>query len=107
MEYPSEKHLDVMRVLTVGNENKSPVDLDQLLERLSYKTTKQAFQFTLRTMIRHEWVAKLGVEKRRVRNRVLIGITPLGTQYYESHQVAPTSVTDDFYTDDLFELDEI
>jgi hypothetical protein len=106
MEYPSEKHLYVMKVLSLGNEDKSSVDLDQILERLDYKTTKQAFQFTLRTMIRHEWAIKLGMEKRRGRNRVLIGLTPLGVQHFESNKVAPTSIMEDFYDDDLqLELD--
>lgn len=95
-----------MTVLSKGNEDKSPVDLDQILERLDYVTTKQAFQFTLRTMIRHEWAEKLGMEKRRGRNRVLIGLTPLGIDYYKSNLIAPTSITEDFYDEDLqLELD--
>ena len=102
MEYPSEKHLSVMKVLSVGNTDNSLVDLDQVLERLDYKTTKQAFQFTLRTMIRHGWAEKLGIETRRDRNRGLIGLTVLGNDYYESSKSAPATVTDSFYhSDDL------
>lgn len=106
MEYPSEKHLSVMKVLVNGNEDSSQVDLDQILERLDYKTTKQSFQFTLRTMSKHGWVEKTGMEIRRNRNRVLIGITQVGRDYYKSSMIAPSSVTDSFYeNEDEIDLD--
>lgn len=97
MDYPSEKHLSVIKILCQGNEDGTLVDLDQLLERLPYKVTKESFHFTLRTLAKHGWAHKGERENRRGRNRRTIELTPLGRCYYESEKIAPLSITDSFY----------
>lgn len=101
MDYPSDKHLGVIKVLSKGNEDGTLVDLDQLLERLPYKVTKESFHFTLRTMAKHGWANKCGRESRRGRNRVTIELTPLGRHLCEGNRLAPTAITDSFYSTEM------
>lgn len=87
------KQIELLRVIAAGNDDGSPADLDQILERVSYKPTKQSIQFSIRALIGHGLIEKLGTDKRRGRQRVLIGATPLG-----QHYVGPLSITRSFVT---------
>lgn len=78
------KQCELLRVIGAGSDGAGdPVhcDLDQILERVRYCTTKESLQFSIRALIKHALIDKRGVEKRRGRQRVLIGITALGRQY--------------------------
>lgn len=46
------KQLEIMRAIVRGNPDGSFCDIDQLLERLSYTTTKASFHFSLRCIMR-------------------------------------------------------
>ena len=74
----STKQTELMRVLAAGNGVSEPADLDEILERVSYQPTKQAIHFSLRALIKHELIEKLGVEKRRGRQRQVIQATAAG-----------------------------
>lgn len=70
-----------------------PVDLDQLLERVAYKTCKESMQFSIKALIRHGYVKK-EYEKRRNAKRVIYIPTKSGKQITG---YAPVSyVTPDF-----------
>ncbi len=72
------KQFEMLKLVVAGNDDGSMIDLDQLIERLSYRPSKQAIQFSIRAMIKHEMIEKCGMENRRERKRVLIGPTSLG-----------------------------
>lgn len=55
-----------------------PIDLNQLLERLPYKTTKASMHFSLRSLIRRELILKGQRERRRGRLRATLLPTELG-----------------------------
>lgn len=75
------KQIELMRVIGAGNPDGSPADLDQVLERLSYETTKASLQFSIRALIKHGLIEKGAREKRRGRQRVLLLITPAGSMH--------------------------
>lgn len=71
----SEKQLELMRVIIAGNGESAPADLDEITERVSYAPTKQAIQFSIRALLKHGLIEKLGTEKRRGRMRQVIQAT--------------------------------
>lgn len=82
------KQLEIVRIVAAGNPDGSNTDLDEILERASYKPTKQAIQFTIRSLVHHELIEKVGSEKRRGRARVVIKATPLGEHYANAGMVS-------------------
>lgn len=88
--YLTQKQVEVLRVIAAGNTDGTDADLDEILERVSYKPTKQAIQFSIRALIEHGLIEKTGAEKRRGRKRVLITATALGKHFAaaNSHSVA-------------------
>jgi DNA-binding MarR family transcriptional regulator len=69
---------EIMAVLIKGNPDGSFVDLDQLLERVSYQPTKYAIQFSIRFLIKRGLVVKHESELRRGARRVVLSATELG-----------------------------
>ena len=76
------KQLELMRVISAGNTDGSNVDLDQILARLSYKTTKASLQFSIRALIGKDLIEKSGKIVRRNRERQTIGVTLYGSGFY-------------------------
>lgn len=74
------KQIQIMSIVIRMNEDGSFVDLDQLLERLPYETTKQSIQFSVRALVAKELIEKKPREKRRERSRVILAPTELGYQ---------------------------
>lgn len=75
------KQQEVLTLLDAGNPDGTHLDLDQLLERLSYRPTKAAVQFTVRSLVGHGLIFKQGQEVRRDRMRVILAPTVLGQHY--------------------------
>ena len=48
----TDKQKDIIKTLNLGYERGHLLDLDELLEVLPYKTTKQSIQFSIRALIR-------------------------------------------------------
>jgi hypothetical protein len=71
------KQIEIMKVVA-GAPAAEPVDLDQLLERLTYATTKESLQFSLRAIERHGLIDRSMAEHRRGRLRRLVAATELG-----------------------------
>jgi len=82
-----------MRVIIAGNDNGTPTDLDQVIERLKYETTKESVQFSIRALIKHGLIEKLGSDKRRGRRRVLIGATMLGNHFAGPRFSTPMTIS--------------
>jgi hypothetical protein len=72
------KQIEIMKVVVAGASEGAAVDLDQLLERLTYKTTKESLQFSLRAIERHGLIDRSFAEHRRGRLRRLVRPTDLG-----------------------------
>jgi hypothetical protein len=86
--YLTNKQCQVMAVIVKGNGrdaagNFIPVDLDELLERIPYETTKASMQFTIRHLVEKGCITK-GVEKRRCYNRAVYIPTPQGLSMLKS-----------------------
>lgn len=75
----TDKQIEQMKVICAGNTDGSVVDIDQILERLNYKPSKQSFQFSLRALIKKDLVMKGIRESRRGRERQTIIPTALGS----------------------------
>lgn len=87
----TDKQLEVLRVIAERNPDGSLADLDQVIERASYKPTKQAIQFSIRALVGHKLIVKEGSEHRRGRIRVLLSTTPLGDHFHLANRVTPAS----------------
>ncbi|EPN0714872.1 hypothetical protein ACTUHM_000023 [Shigella sonnei] len=76
----TDKQKDIIKTLNLGYERGHLLDLDELLEVLPYKTTKQSIQFSIRALIKKGLVEK-GHTRQRSDNRYhrrTIGLTTLG-----------------------------
>lgn len=76
----TDKQKDIIKTLNLGYERGHLLDLDELLEVLPYKTTKQSIQFSIRALIKKGLVEK-GHTRQRSENRYhrrTLGLTTLG-----------------------------
>ncbi|EFR8717784.1 hypothetical protein H1W39_005181, partial [Escherichia coli] len=76
----TDKQKDIIKTLNLGYERGHLLDLDELLEVLPYKTTKQSIQFSIRALIKKGLVEK-GHTRQRGDNRYhrrTLGLTTLG-----------------------------
>lgn len=76
----TDKQKDIIKTLNLGYERGHLLDLDELLEVLPYKTTKQSIQFSIRALIKKGLVEK-GHTRQRTDNRYhrrTLGLTTLG-----------------------------
>lgn len=71
----TKKQLQIMKVIVKGNDDGSFVDMDQLLQRIPYETTKQSMQFSIRKLIQRKLITKHGLESRRGRSHVVFSPT--------------------------------
>lgn len=72
---------EVLQLVATKNTNGTVMDIDQLLVVLSHAPSKQAFQFTLRYMIKKELIRKAGRETRRGAGRITYEVTALGMHF--------------------------
>lgn len=77
----TQKQLELLSIISKANPDGSPTDLNEIIERLSYKPTKEAVQFSIRALIAHELIEKVGSDNRRGRRRVLISCTSMGKHF--------------------------
>ena len=76
----TDKQKDIIKTLNLGYERGHLLDLDELLEVLPYKTTKQRIQISIRALIKKGLVEK-GHTRQRSDNRYhrrTLGLTTLG-----------------------------
>lgn len=78
----SAKQTEILTVIVRMNPDGTFVDLDQLIERLSYKPSKEAIQFSLRHLIGRELIEKKPVELRRGAQRRVFSPTIHGYAEY-------------------------
>jgi len=73
----TDKQYKILTVLCHGNgkdENGKliPCDLDELLERIAYHTTKASMQFSIRALVNHRLLTKDHEKRRGARRTILI-----------------------------------
>lgn len=84
----SIKQKAILKVIKVGNHDGTPVDMDQLLQRLPYETSKASMQFSIRALIGRGLLAKAEERKLRAgRLRVCYLLTPVGWESIPSAKV--------------------
>ena len=76
--YLTTKQVGIINALKRLNDDGSFLDLDQLLNKLPYRTTKQSLQFSLRALIEHGLVMNHRREVRRERRRRVLSLTTTG-----------------------------
>lgn len=74
----TSKQIQLLTVIAKGAGPGDPYDLDQILDNLGYETTKQSLQFSIRALIAKSLIMKMGMQKRRGRQRRVIAATPAG-----------------------------
>ena len=76
----TDKQKDIIKTLNLGYERGYLLDLDELLEVLPYKTTKQSIQFSIRAPIKKGLVEKGHTRQRSDKryHRRTLGLTTLG-----------------------------
>lgn len=72
----------ILEVVGRRNEDGTAVDLDQIIERVDYDVSKEAIQFTLRSMVEKGVIEKCEAEKRRGRRRVIYQTTESGQEQF-------------------------
>jgi hypothetical protein len=90
----TEKAIEALRVISNAENNGMPIDLDTVLSRLAFHPTKQAFQFTLRALIKRGLVEKVGTAVIRGKRRRLLKITMLGLHKMHSDSIRNISYAD-------------
>lgn len=86
MKSLSLKQAEALAVVVRGNVDGSFVDLDELIERLSYKPSKAAAQFTVRALVDRNLIEKKGPEYRRAARRVTYAPTMKGYEENRSYR---------------------
>lgn len=79
-----EKQKQALEVIANKKGCFAPQTLDHIIESLPYKVTKQAFQFTLRSLIKRGLARKLDRQCVDGKSRRFIQITMLGLHKLES-----------------------
>lgn len=77
----TSKQRQILLTLKMQSADGDFMDLDELLMRLPYRTTKQSLQFSIRALIGHGLIEKKGLAIRRGRQRRLLGLTPAGYEF--------------------------
>lgn len=98
------KQIELLTTIGSRNPDGGAIDLDQLIERLSYKPSKQSIQFSIRALIAHALIQKDASEKRRGRTRTLLSLTALGQTMVGK---APASMIETIPEELLEELSEV
>lgn len=102
------KQIELLRVIAAGNGDASPADLDEILDRVRYETSKQSLQFSIRALVDRGIIEKKGIQKRRGRQRQVIGATQLGMELAGAKPSVPRSFIEDdivseFPTEEILE----
>jgi DNA-binding MarR family transcriptional regulator len=74
----TSKQIHILTVILKKNPDGRAVDLDQILSRLPYETTKDSLHFSLRALIKKGLIEKGGFENRRGERRRIIQLSKLG-----------------------------
>jgi len=102
------KQLQILQVIATGDgmDEKGeflPVDMDELIALVPYKTSKQSMQFSVRALIRRGLITKSDRVQRRGRSRVTFTLTESGQTVFKKPE--PAMVSDPGLDELLEDLD--
>ncbi len=80
----TRKQVAILDVIMRGAEDGGLIDMDTLLEKLPYETTKDSMQFSIRYLIRRGLVEKRPRELRRGRRRITYALTVEALKSYDA-----------------------
>lgn len=90
----TEKQRILLDIIWKKNPDGSSIDMDQLVERAPYETTKDSMHFSIRALVKHGLVEKGPLERRRGRARRIIVLTALGEHWAALYSIpTPASTT--------------
>lgn len=78
--YLTTKQMQIMATVVRANPDGSYLDMDQIVEKVPYETTKQSMQFSIRALIKKGLLEKKTNEVRRSRSHIIISPTLLGME---------------------------
>lgn len=78
------KQIDVLETIMKGDDDGGFIDMDQLLDRVSYETTKPSMQFTIRALVARGLVEKKPRQIRRGRLRAIFCLTPQALKSFDA-----------------------
>lgn len=81
----------MLEAISLGGSDGELPDIDQILTNLSYDTTKESLQFSIRKLVEKELIEKKELEPRRGKIRRVISLTQAG---YEVISFSATSSID-------------
>jgi len=95
----TDKQYKIMVVICDGNGRDDeggviPVDMEELLDRLAYKTTKDSMQFSIRALVKNRLITK-DYENRRGARRVVYLPTKGGLQLLRYDGSRPAFIEQD------------
>lgn len=67
----TDKQISIINVIKKGNTDGTWADIDQILDRIEYTTTKESLQFSLRFLVNRGLIKKSHKEIRRGRLRII------------------------------------
>jgi len=109
----TRKQINILEVILKGADNGDFIDLDEMMERLSYTASKQSIQLSVRILARRGLIDRKGTELRRGRNRAVLALTPQALKRFDSgtgefdiilegfEEFEDVDDVDDLITDDL------
>ena len=77
----TDKQESVLNVIVKGNSDGSFCDLDEVIQRVFYKTNKPSIQFIIRNLIKKGMIEKQETQKRRTRRRIILCATKSGYEF--------------------------
>lgn len=87
----TSKQVLLLKAINV-QEGCLPNDLDQILEKLEYKTTKQSLQFSIRSLVKKGLIVKCEQATREGKNRRPLALTQLGKEKLRLYVIPPNSI---------------
>lgn len=82
----TKKQYLLINVIGTTNDDGDFLDIDQILDKLPYETSKQSLQFSIRALVKNGFAEKRGLEERRGQSRIVISLTKEG---YRLAQLVP------------------
>lgn len=77
----TNKQFDILSCVRKGKPDGSFLDMDELLEGVTYETSTQSMQFSIRFLVNRGLVEKKPKEVRRGRSRAIYALTPKSYMY--------------------------
>ncbi|MCY1200477.1 hypothetical protein D9M72_119070 [compost metagenome] len=83
MQGVTKYQIEILEAVKKHKDAGRHIDLDELLDSLSWAPTKQSLQFSIRALIAKRMICKVGTEVRRGRKRVCFDLDLEGVRVFD------------------------